>query len=209
MFTGALKDHEVQFKSHRKEGCGGTPPDIREGITELQWAEIKLAKRSRLIANRSLEVEVEVEKWNYIWEVLFPKKPTPSSFYIPMHKLIRQSAKLDQFAGCRSPTNSPVKEVGAFNIFPTSPSLRNSAKLAVPHNPKTSSHVFPTTSSQQCLEPSETPIIHNTISSRTNTLTSFTEDDTESGEEETTGSPQSWEFSDFSTFSHEGLLSQD
>jgi hypothetical protein len=53
------------------------------------------------------------------------------------------------------------------------------------------------------------PSLQGASSSRNNTLSSFTEDDMESGEEEITGSLQDFYFSDFSTFSNEALLSQD
>jgi hypothetical protein len=46
-------------------------------------------------------------------------------------------------------------------------------------------------------------------SARTNTLSSFTEDDMDSGPDEITGSLQDFHFSDFSSLSNEGLLSQD
>ncbi|KAE9363847.1 hypothetical protein N431DRAFT_356502 [Stipitochalara longipes BDJ] len=52
------------------------------------------------------------------------------------------------------------------------------------------------------------PKIQSACASRNSSLTSFTEDNTESGEDEVTGSLQDLHFSDFSTISAECLLSQ-
>jgi hypothetical protein len=49
----------------------------------------------------------------------------------------------------------------------------------------------------------------DSFSSRTNTLSSFTEDDTDCGEDEITGSLRDFHFPGFSEFSREGLSSQE
>jgi hypothetical protein len=50
--------------------------------------------------------------------------------------------------------------------------------------------------------------VQDACASRNSSLTSFTEEDTESGDEDIAGSLQDLHFSDFSTISNEGLLSQ-
>ena len=78
MFTEKPREErELAFKTHQEdlEQCRGTPPDVNEGITEVQWARIKkLPRKSR----SSLE-KLNVEKWTEIWKILFPKErlPTP------------------------------------------------------------------------------------------------------------------------------------
>jgi len=70
------EERELAFKTHQEdiEQCRGTPPDVNEGITEVQWARIKkLPRKSRSTPPEKLNVK----KWNEIWKILFLDERIP------------------------------------------------------------------------------------------------------------------------------------
>jgi hypothetical protein len=76
LFVGDWKKRQIAFQTHhsnRKE-CGETPPDVDEGVTELQWAQIDGQPRQ---PRSAAPQKLNVAKWNYVWRVLFPGEEPP------------------------------------------------------------------------------------------------------------------------------------
>jgi hypothetical protein len=83
-FAAEPKQRAVEFQEHRsnQQGCGPTPPDIYEGMTELQWAKINALPRQSRSTSANDKPRLSVRKWNQVWDVLFPreKPPPPCEF---------------------------------------------------------------------------------------------------------------------------------
>ena len=75
LFTGDWKTRQIAYQTHVSDRkCGETPPDVDEGVTELQWARIEaLPRQPRSAAPQKLNVA----KWNHVWRVLFPGEEPP------------------------------------------------------------------------------------------------------------------------------------
>ncbi|PMD15903.1 hypothetical protein NA56DRAFT_323371 [Hyaloscypha hepaticicola] len=85
-FTGPIKTRQVNFQKHLSLGdCRNAPPDILEGLTELQWAEIEALPsqpRSAATIGKPKARKLNVIRWNDVWQIIFPREnpPEPCKF---------------------------------------------------------------------------------------------------------------------------------
>jgi len=72
----------LELERHRQlnEGCPRNSPDMKEGMSEAQWANMS-EKRSNKKGKSSIaeEPKSEVEKWMEMWRVLFPNLAPPAT----------------------------------------------------------------------------------------------------------------------------------
>jgi len=119
----------------------------------------------------------------------------------------RKEADVSEKQATNATAHPPVKEIAhsadteGVPVFVREEAYPTSAKS------RSQSLVSPTS---ECSNAMQLPLDLTHVSpTRNNTLSSFTEDDTDWGEDEIAGSLQDLHFADFSAFSQEGLFSQD
>jgi hypothetical protein len=119
----------------------------------------------------------------------------------------RKEADISEKQATDATANPPVKEIAVSADREGVPALVREEAYPTSAKSRSQSLVSPTSEYSNAMQlPLDLPHVSPT---RNNTLSSFTEDDTDWGEDEITGSLQDLHFADFSAFSQEGLFSQD
>lgn len=89
------KDRKTALASHQAAlpPCCGTPPDVNEGISIVQWYLIEeLARKARSTPPQRLNVP----KWNEIWKILFPNESLPDNpWHTPKTARLEKHSDLD------------------------------------------------------------------------------------------------------------------
>jgi hypothetical protein len=119
----------------------------------------------------------------------------------------RKEADISEKQATDATAHPPVKEIADSADTEGVPALVREAVYPTSAKSRSQSLVSPTS---ECSNAMQLPLDLSHVSpTRNNTLSSFTEDDTDWGEDEITGSLQDLHFADFSAFSQEGVFSQD
>ncbi|PMD50679.1 uncharacterized protein K444DRAFT_274932 [Hyaloscypha bicolor E] len=119
----------------------------------------------------------------------------------------RKEADISEKQATDATAHPPVKEIAVSADREGVPALVREEAYPTSAKSRSQSLVSPTSEYSNAMQlPLDLPHVSPT---RNNTLSSFTEDDTDWGEDEITGSLQDLHFADFSAFSQESLFSQD
>jgi hypothetical protein len=119
----------------------------------------------------------------------------------------RKEADISEEQATNATAHPPVKEIAHSADREGVPALAR--EEAYPTSAKSRSQSLVSTTSESNNATQLSLDLLHVSPTRNNTLSSFTEDDTDWGEDESTGSLQDLHFADFSPFSQEGLISQD
>jgi hypothetical protein len=119
----------------------------------------------------------------------------------------RKEADISEKQATNATAHPPIKEIAHSADTEGVPALVREEAYPTSAKSRSQSLVAPTSECSNAMQLSlDLPHVSPT---RNNTLSSFTEDDTDWGEDEIAGSLQDLHFTDFSAFSREGLFSQD